>query len=356
MVEGIDLQNDALEEVEPVSDEDFEAIDKCIPVKSGWARFPQFGGFELVGQNPKPTNDLCGKYSAISGCLGGEDGERHNFVDLFGHDFHGKVVFQRIRKSCDSARCPECYRRGWVRREALKVEARLFESSKRWGLVEHIVVSLPVKDYGFKSFQGVRNKVVKVLESRGVVGGALVFHPARYDDARGWYFSPHWHVLGHIAGGYGCRGCKKYCLAHPECDGFEGRVRRLREKDGYVVKVLGKRGKRWSRYVLNGEKVTVVGTEDNVFGTISYELGHAGLVVGAKRANVVCWFGVCSYRRLKVTVQERKRLCPICAEPFVPLQVSGSLDGLPLGDDVFVVDRLDSFGEARFCERVDSHG
>lgn len=355
MVDGLDLQNDSLEEVEPVTDEDFQAIERCIPKKAGWARFPQFGGFDLAGQNPKPTKEDCGSYSAVSGCLGGDEGERHDFVDLFGHDFHGKVAFQRIRKSCDSARCPECYRRGWGRREALKVEARLFESSKHWGLVEHIVVSLPVKDYGLKSFQGLRNKVVKVLLSRGVVGGALVFHPARYDDVRRWYFSPHFHVLGHVAGGYGCRGCKKVCGAHA-CDGFEARVRRLREKDGYVVKVLGRRGKRWSSYVLNGEKVKVVSDEDNVFGTAVYELGHAGIVVGAKRANVVCWFGVCSYRRLKVTVEKRKRLCPICAEPFVPLQVSGCVDDLVQADGVFVVDRFDSSGEPRFCEKVVSHG
>ena len=156
--------------------------------------------------------------------------------------------------------------------------------------------------------------------------------------------------MGFIAGGYGCRGCKKYCLAHPECKGFEGVVRRLREKDGYVVKVMGRRGKRWSRYVLNGEKVTVVGNEDNVFGTAVYELGHAGIAVDAKRANVVCWFGVCSYRKLKVSVKLRKRLCPICADEFVRLRVLGSVDDLPVGDDLFLVDGLDSSGEARFCE------
>ncbi len=344
MVDADDLHSDLLEEGLVESGVGIEELEKHFPVKVGWARF---GGFELAG-NGNVTNEFCGTYRAFSGCLGGVDGGGHNFVDLYGHDFHGKVVFQRIRMSCDKPSCPICYRRGWGRREAGKMESRLFEASKHWGLVEHIVVSLPMKDCGFKRFEYARNKVVKVLLSRGVVGGGMVFHPARYNEVRGWYWSPHWHILGYIQGGYSCRGCKKLCSAHPECKGFEGRVRRLREKDGYVVKVLGKRGKRWSRYVLNGEKVTVVGIEDNVFGTARYELSHAGIVVGAKRCNVVCWFGVCSYRKLKVTVKLRKRLCPICGDEFVRLRLCGSVD-LPQGDDVFVVDGLDSGGEPVFC-------
>jgi len=139
-------------------------------------------------------------------------------------------------------------------------------------LPEHIVASVPARDYGLK-FKSLRNKVVKILAVRGVVGGVLIFHAFRYNVRQHWYWSPHFHVLGFVSGGYGrCRGCKRKGLDCLGCGGFEGRTRRAFEKDGYIVKVLGKR--------------------KTVFGTAWYQLNHASVRVGGKRSSVATWFGV----------------------------------------------------------------
>ena len=42
------------------------------------------------------------------------------------------------------------------------------------------------------------------------------------------------------------------------------------------------------------------------------------------RFHVATWFGVCSYRKLKVTYEKRKELCPICQSELVPLRYVGN--------------------------------
>jgi hypothetical protein len=39
--------------------------------------------------------------------------------------------------------------------------------------------------------------------------------------------------------------------------------------------------------------------------------------------HVARWFGVASYRKLKVTVEVRRRLCPICQHELEKLRYSG---------------------------------
>jgi hypothetical protein len=286
-VEANDIQNDFFDDVEVSSERELEdASRRFVPAMVSWGRA---GGWELVG-NGRVTNSYCGQFRKFMGCL---NVHGHDVVDVQGHDFRNKVVFKPTFLSCDKPSCPECYRKGWCIREARKMEARLIESSKTWGLTEHIVVSPAPKDYGLP-YKSLLAKADKAMFERGVVGGASMFHPFRYDPIRGWYFSPHFHVLGHIVGGYGCRGCSKVCSAHG-CDGFEGRTRRLREQDGFVVRVMDKR--------------------ISVFWTAAYQLDHSAIRVGAKRANVVRWFGVCSYRKLKVTpLMRHKLVCPLCGE------------------------------------------
>jgi hypothetical protein len=46
---------------------------------------------------------------------------------------------------------------------------------------------------------------------------------------------------------------------------------------------------------------------------------------------VVTWFGNCSYRRLKVTYEVRKMVCPLCQHDLV--------DGVYFGDKVFAKDK-----------------
>ena len=50
-------------------------------------------------------------------------------------------------------------------------------------------------------------------------------------------------------------------------------------------------------------------------------------VVKAVRSRhaIVVWYGNCSYRRLKVTLEVRKMLCPFCNSELVDLDYSGSM-------------------------------
>jgi len=218
--------------------------------------------------------------------------ELHDKVGLDGVNYKGKVYVKRVQHFCNKPSCPICYRKGWAVREAHNIEGRLKEASKRFGLVEHIVCSVPIRDYGL-SYEALRKKAVKVLFSRGITGGVLIFHGFRYNSTKFWYWSPHFHVLGFVLGGYSrCRHCPTKWNCKKGCGEFDDRKYQLFLKDGWIVKVLG-------------ERVTVG-------GTAWYQLNHSSIDITKKRFHVATWFGVCSYRKLKVTVEKRKALCPIC--------------------------------------------
>jgi len=227
----------------------------------------------------------------------------HKLITLEGVNYTNKVFVRRVRFSCGKPSCPKCFKSGWAVREAGNVEARLKEASKHFGLVEHIVVSIPVKDYGL-DLKAFRHKVIKMLKGIGVVGGCLIFHGFRYNLRKQWYFSPHFHVLGFILGGYRrCRRCKGAdCYA---CDGgFDGKTYKLYHKNGYIVSVMGKR--------------------KTVFGTAWYQLNHSCYKTDSVRFHIATWFGNCSYRKLKVTVELRKAVCPICQHDLVGIRYFGN--------------------------------
>jgi hypothetical protein len=279
------------------------------PVVEGYGRY---GDFELVGHS-QVTNEHCGEHKGYFGCL---NVKGHDRIGSDGLNHKGQVFIRGVFKSCDKPSCPICYKYGWATREASKMEMRLVEASRQFGLVEHIICSVPRRDYGL-SYEELRVKAVKVLVSRGVHGGVLIFHGFRYNDyakacrknvSVGWYLSFHWHVLGFIKGGYVCRGCVKGCGG---CGGFEAIVRRLREVDGYVVKVAED---------LEGVK----GVRKTIFGTARYQLDHASIKVGVARFHVATWFGVCSYRRLKVFPEKRRSLCPLCSNELVRVCFCGN--------------------------------
>jgi hypothetical protein len=179
---------------------------------------------------------------------------------------------------------------------------RLTEASKQFGQIEHLVASEPLRDYGL-SYETLRGKAVKVLASRGVIGGCMIWHSFRYNVRKQWYFAPHFHVLGFILGGAGrCRKCEKAC-DKLGCDGFFAREARGYGLDGWIVKVFG-------------ERITVG-------GTAWYQLNHASIDVTKKRFHVATWFGVCSYRKLRLTVKRKKAICPICQEELYRIWYSG---------------------------------
>lgn len=277
--------------------------------------FWSFGEYELVGHG-KVSSFNCGKFLGFRGCA---RTDLHDKTTLDGVNYSGKVFVRKVHCTCHKPTCPICYKHGWAVREAKMIAARLVECSKHFGQVEHIIVSVPQSDYGL-TLEKLRSKAVhEVMKNRGIVGGVLIFHAFRYRNRgillkgifhpHGWYWSPHFHVLGYLLNGYGkCRSCKfmkdgtfAKCRG---CAGFEGLTRRQFDKDGYIVKVKGKR--------------------KSVVGTAWYQLNHASVKRNVKQFRVATWFGVCSYRKLKVTPELRKEVCPICQHELERLRYCGN--------------------------------
>jgi hypothetical protein len=277
----------------------------------------RYGEYELVGHGEQ-TDILCGKFNKFMGCLNVEFHNNSRWViDGLKKD---SVFVKPVYHSCDKPTCPVCFKFGWAVREAFRMERRLKEASNRFGLpVEHIVASPRCEDYGL-SFEDLRKKVTKLLSNRGVIGGSVIFHGFRYANRAesvrkcvpfGWRWSPHFHILGFVGGeGYGrCRTCKGGdCYA---CKGFEGITRRENKKDGWVVKVLDKR--------------------KTVGGTCWYQLNHSSIRRGSKKSHAITWFGVCSYRKLKLINGKDVGIhhkCPICGSELVRIRYLGVFSGL----------------------------
>jgi hypothetical protein len=286
-------------------------FEKAVPEFEVRNDFWSYGDYELVGHG-KQTNAECGKFKRFEGCL---NVELHNQVLWFYPDLKKDAVYVRsVYHSCDKPTCPVCFKYGWAVRQATRMEMRLKEASKRFGLVEHIVASVPHTEYGL-SLEALRKRVVEILANRGIIGGSMIFHAFRYRNRRvarktglpiGWYWNPHFHVLGFVGGeGYGkCRRCKGGdCYA---CKGFEGVTRLENKKDGWIVKVLEKR--------------------KTVGGTAWYQLNHSSIKRSIKKSHAATWFGVCSYRKLKL-INGRdvaiKHECPICACDLVRVRYLG---------------------------------
>ncbi len=294
------------------AESDFKSVKEVI---NDWA---STGEFTLVGWGEQ-TSGKCGQFAGFTGCI---RTELHNHVGLDGVNYASLVYVHLNFHSCDKPSCPKCFKRGWAVRQAGRIKQRLDEGSKRYGLVEHIIAPIPPSDFGL-SYEVLHAKVLKALKVRGVVGGCLIFHGFRYANYYesqkrhvpfGWYWSPHFHCLGFIKGGYlRCRNCCKVkasvygkpCeeVCHG-CSGFEAVTREQYKKDGYLAKVLG-------------ERITVR-------GTAYYQLNHASVKVDVERFHVTTWFGCASYRKLKVVYEKEHLLCPICQNECVALRYFGN--------------------------------
>jgi len=277
-----------------------QSYDGVVPELDVQNQFWSYGEYVVVGHGTQ-TNAECGKFKRFNGCL---KVKAHNATRWFNPDLKKNSVFVKsVYHSCDKPTCPKCYKYGWAVRQATRMEKRLKKASTRFGLVEHIVASVPHKEYGL-SLEGLRKRATKIMRNRGIIGGSMIFHGFRYRNrygARktglpvGWYWNPYFHVLGFVGGeGYGkCRHCKGGdCYA---CKGFEGITRLENKKDGWIVKVLEKR--------------------KTVGGTAWYQLNHSSVKRGKKKSHAATWFGVCSYRKLNLINGKDvgiKHKCPIC--------------------------------------------
>lgn len=261
------------------------------------------GDYWLVGHGDV-TSPFCGNFTRkkLYGCL---NVEKHNHVMLDGRSFKGKIYVKKAFMTCDKPECPVCYKDGWAVREGHKIADRLASVASKFGLVEHIIHSVPVQDYHL-SMDEIKKKVLKHCKELGIIGGSIIPHAFRYKKFFGWYWSPHFHILGFVFGGYGCRSCKRKSNCDPNCKGFDSRAWKHYQKTKYYTKVKGKR-------------ITVA-------GTAWYQLSHCSYKVNnKKRNNVVSWFGICSYRKLRFTPVVRKSFCKICGDEIVPVKYKGAL-------------------------------
>jgi hypothetical protein len=52
-------------------------------------------------------------------------------------------------------------------------------------------------------------------------------------------------------------------------------------------------------------------------------VNHSAYRVGVERFHVATWFGCCSYRKLKVSPEAKRTVCPICQHDLVKLRYFG---------------------------------
>jgi hypothetical protein len=283
----------------------------------------RFGNWELPGHAPHATNGHCGKFSKFLACTKLHLHNKTVFDSKTGSlvNFAGLADVHPVFLSCDRPACPKCYEHGWARREADNINFRFVESSKRldhvaFGDAEHLIVSMPKHLWGCSDDLVLRKYAREALEKRGVVGGCIIFHPARFGDEHRWHLGIHYHVLGYVRGGMRkCRGCSHvndkgsrfFCEG---CDGFYGVSKKCYESDKVIVEVKDKR--------------------KSLFGTAWYQLHHCGIRTDRKRSHTVTWFGLCSYRRMKIPKaarkaydEERKSKCRICGSELARHEYCG---------------------------------
>lgn len=264
-----------------------------------WATFLVAGVLWIVAGNGQKKDANCGKYSHLKIC---DNVDKHGRQTLDGKNNAGKIFRRIIHNSCGRPSCPECYI-SWASRAARKLAFVLGEAAKLHGKVEHFSCSVPVKDWDLPA-EDMRRKAVKILYSRGIIGGSLIFHGARFNRIKGFYWSPHYHALGFVFGGYKCRSCRRKNNCLKGCGGLDDVNWQKYQVDKWYVKVLDPTHERKS-----------------VRRTAAYELGHCTIPANAKNHRVVTYFGVCSYRRLKISAKARaefetkfKDKCPICGD------------------------------------------
>jgi hypothetical protein len=233
----------------------------------------------------------CG-HKRYRGCLNVE-GHRQQGLDV---DIFGKVHVEWYHRSCDRLECPVCYESAaglGAHRIAYRLGAvgvcdrEKVEGHRSFGRVIHLITSPCKADFGL-SYQRLRSKAYKIAKEAGFRGGSAIFHPFRRHPRKGWYFSPHFHMIGY---------------------GWIDWSRADFERSGWVVKNIGIRR--------------------TVEGTAFYQLTHCGLSVKKgesadgrlyRSVHSVTWFGKLAYNKLRIAPEpEKEHICPICGMELVPL-------------------------------------
>jgi len=284
-----------------VEDKDFERRlrlnRQILKNKYWWLPVDDKGhnNYQPVGRGLK-SSVSCARWAGLDIC---RNFDGHKGKSLNGVDCTGKVVNRLRHWWCHKSSCPVCFISGWSVRGANHITGRVLKGAELGlGEIEHVVVSPTVEDRDL-SESVLRVKCREALFDSGVVGGCMIFHGFRIGrrHERGMLvWSPHYHVLGFVEGGFDrCRHCKGGdCRA---CGGFMGKAYGVYDENGYIVDVKEKR--------------------ESIFGTGWYQLHHSTIRLGVKRFHVVTWFGNCGNRKFKSLKLAVKCLCRVCDDEMV---------------------------------------
>lgn len=233
-------------------------------------------------------------------------------------DQHRKHDLKVIRCSCNRADCPICFE-GWVTLEAHRTVERFEAADKQLGarasfkFIKHVVVSPPQGAYdAVGGFRKLRARAYRIARRAGLKGGQAIFHPFRW-GADAWYWSPHFHMLGH---------------------GWIDETSELFESTGWVVKNLGLRS--------------------SLYQTVRYELSHAGLEgiqpYAKSRVRTITWWGQVSYAKLHVERVLERQTCSVCGRELVEMTFDSGFDP-PLGTMQLTGEEARSHGLSASYER-----
>jgi len=258
---------------------------------------PAIKGYSLGAGSRVPTFASCGRVFTVNVCS---------------HDSsHAPLV---RRHSCHRVDCPVCFP-DWQRRAAERVSRRVSAGAmllNKWShYVQHFTISPPASEYaafyelGNAALPALRKKAVRYLKDIGLEGGALIFHALRQaeyapDDVnRGWYFSPHFHVIGF------------------------GRLTetsdKLYRRTGWVYKSLSRAPRaRKFKEVYDTSRGYACGVANYLFSHVAY---WSDLKTGRRldRGDLVSYFGCLSSRALHVydTIVEKEHVkCTQCGAPM----------------------------------------
>lgn len=182
---------------------------------------------------------------------------------------------KQYQRSCYRASCKTCYLR-WIARQANNATRRIEYYSQKYNKKPiHLILCIPPSQHDLP-VRILRQRMGQILKIAEFEGGAVIFHPFRFNDKnRSWYPWPHFHLVGF----------------------------------GSTQKISQAFGK-YSWFIKNE------GERKSVFQTFCYLLSHCGVKKGYQ---TVTWFGKLSYSKLPVEKEERITKCPVCGGKFVKI-------------------------------------
>ena len=227
-------------------------------------------------------HDWCGQFQS-RGCL---DTKAHKQ-----NGFGNKVFVKQFPRSCFRPICKICYKK-WNGRQSNRATKRIEEYVNRnQGQKPIHVFFSPPRSIHYLSYDELKQEFRAILKKSGIIGGAVIFHPFRFDKIkRQWYWSPHFHLVGF------------------------GSIRKIQDTFGWKGWYVGNKGVRKS-----------------VFHTFYYLMSHSGI---RKKFHTLTWIGDLSYCKLPVDKEPSSMKCPACGGKLIEIYQENVHSGIP-PDEIF---------------------